>query len=146
MESEAVPLPPKDGKKKHVEQGSLLSSVGKTWHAGKGEGGVREGKKRQEWGWEVSWAFRFGSARGLFADLRVSSTIGSYASLEEEVLPVSEQRKELRRSSASGGAKVLEWLLGRLLYDLGGAHCTFSSFRAALPVLSYSQSRAVKRA
>lgn len=55
MESEAVPLPPKDGKKKHVEQGSLLSTVGKSWHAGKGEGGVREGKKRQEWGWEVSW-------------------------------------------------------------------------------------------
>lgn len=54
LESEAVPLPPKDGKKKHVEQGSLLSTVGKTWHAGKGEGGVREGKKRQEWGWEVS--------------------------------------------------------------------------------------------
>ncbi|ORY90250.1 hypothetical protein BCR35DRAFT_299851 [Leucosporidium creatinivorum] len=53
LEAEAVPLPPKDGKKKHIEQGSLLSTVGKTWHAGKGEGGVREGKKRQEWGWEA---------------------------------------------------------------------------------------------
>ena len=57
MESEPVPLPPKDGRKRNAEDASLLSTVGKTWHAGKGEGGVREGKKRREWGWEVSFAF-----------------------------------------------------------------------------------------
>lgn len=50
QESEPVPLPSKDGKKKEK---SVLSTVGKTWHAGKGEGGVREAKKRREWGWEV---------------------------------------------------------------------------------------------
>mgnify|MGYP001582802703 FL=1 len=51
QESQPVPLPSKDGK---IKESSLLSTVGKTWHAGKGEGGVREGKKRREWGWEVS--------------------------------------------------------------------------------------------
>lgn len=54
MESEPIPLPPKNGKKKDPSQASLLSTVGKTWHAGKGEGGVREARKRSEWGWEVS--------------------------------------------------------------------------------------------
>lgn len=51
VESESVPLPPRDGKKKGEQ--SLLSTVGRSWHAGKGEGGVREAKKRREWGWEV---------------------------------------------------------------------------------------------
>lgn len=50
VDSEPAPLPSKDGK---IKERSLLSTVGKTWHAGKGEGGVREGKKRREWGWEV---------------------------------------------------------------------------------------------
>lgn len=54
QDSEPVPLPSKDGK---IKEFSLLSTVGKTWHAGKGEGGVREGKKRREWGWEVSFFF-----------------------------------------------------------------------------------------
>lgn len=51
VDSEPAPLPPTDGKKREI---SLLSTVGKTWHAGKGEGGVRESKKRREWNWEVS--------------------------------------------------------------------------------------------
>ncbi|KAI5479240.1 aminoacyl-tRNA ligase [Pseudohyphozyma bogoriensis] len=50
QDSEPIPLPDKKGKNK--EQ-SLLSTVGKTWHAGKGEGGVREKKKAREWGWEA---------------------------------------------------------------------------------------------
>lgn len=50
QDSEPVPLPSADGK---IKERSILSTVGKTWHAGKGEGGVREGKKRREWGWEV---------------------------------------------------------------------------------------------
>ncbi|KDE04982.1 hypothetical protein MVLG_04630 [Microbotryum lychnidis-dioicae p1A1 Lamole] len=52
-EPEPIPLPPKNGKKKDANNASVLSSVGKTWHAGRGEGGVREAKKRQEWGWEA---------------------------------------------------------------------------------------------
>ncbi|SCV68613.1 BQ2448_734 [Microbotryum intermedium] len=52
-EPEAIPLPPKNGKKKDASNASVLSSVGKTWHAGRGEGGVREAKKRQEWEWEA---------------------------------------------------------------------------------------------
>ncbi|GAA5855109.1 hypothetical protein JCM8547_002384 [Rhodosporidiobolus lusitaniae] len=51
-EPEPVPLPT-IGKKKNPELGSVLSTVGKTWHAGKGEGGVREGAKRREWNWEA---------------------------------------------------------------------------------------------
>ena len=58
VDSEPAPLPPTDGKKREM---SLLSTVGKTWHAGKGEGGVRESKKRREWNWEV----------GLFVSLLV---------------------------------------------------------------------------
>lgn len=50
-ESAPAPLPSKDGKNKEK---SILSTVGKTWHAGRGEGGVRESAKRREWGWEVS--------------------------------------------------------------------------------------------
>lgn len=51
METESVPLSfNKKGKK---IDSSALSTVGKTWHAGRGEGGTREGKKRQEWGWEA---------------------------------------------------------------------------------------------
>ncbi|GAA6038599.1 hypothetical protein JCM8097_009440 [Rhodosporidiobolus ruineniae] len=49
---EAVPLPAV-GKKKNPALASALSAVGKTWHAGKGEGGVREGAKRREWNWEA---------------------------------------------------------------------------------------------
>lgn len=64
QESQPVPLPSKDGK---IKESSLLSTVGKTWHAGKGEGGVREGKKRREWGWEVSFGF-LGSGSGTKAD------------------------------------------------------------------------------
>jgi ribosome production factor 1 len=51
IDSAPAPLPSIDGK---IKETSLLSTVGKTWHAGKGEGGVREGAKRREWGWEVS--------------------------------------------------------------------------------------------
>ncbi|GAA5989079.1 hypothetical protein JCM11641_002297 [Rhodosporidiobolus odoratus] len=51
-EPEAVPLP-SVGKKKNPELKSQLSTVGKTWHAGKGEGGVREGAKRREWNWDA---------------------------------------------------------------------------------------------
>lgn len=50
---EAVPLPRTKGGKKNKELDSQLGTVGKTWHAGKGEGGVREGAKRREWNWEV---------------------------------------------------------------------------------------------
>lgn len=54
-EPEAVPLPPRNGKKKlSGADASVLSTVGKTWHAGKGQGGVRDGKDRREWNWEVS--------------------------------------------------------------------------------------------
>ncbi|GAA5862405.1 hypothetical protein JCM1840_004170 [Sporobolomyces johnsonii] len=54
-EPEPVPLPTVKGasKKKNPEAQSVLSTVGKTWHAGKGEGGVREGAKRREWNWEA---------------------------------------------------------------------------------------------
>jgi ribosome production factor 1 len=51
-EPEAVPLPTV-GKKKNPELASALSTVGKTWHAGRGEGGVREGAKRREWNWDA---------------------------------------------------------------------------------------------
>ncbi|GAA5827222.1 hypothetical protein JCM11251_001177 [Rhodosporidiobolus azoricus] len=51
-EPEAVPLP-YQGKKKNPELQSALSTVGKTWHAGKGEGGVRESAKRREWNWDA---------------------------------------------------------------------------------------------
>lgn len=50
VDSEPAPRPSGDGK---IKESSLLSTVGKTWHAGKGEGGVRESKKRREWGWEA---------------------------------------------------------------------------------------------
>ncbi|CEQ38761.1 SPOSA6832_00226, partial [Sporobolomyces salmonicolor] len=54
-EPEPVPLPTVKGasKKKNPEAQSALSAVGKTWHAGKGEGGVREGAKRREWNWDA---------------------------------------------------------------------------------------------
>lgn len=52
-EPEAVPLP-MAGKKKNPELTSAIATVGHTWHAGKGEGGVRESAKRREWNWEVS--------------------------------------------------------------------------------------------
>ncbi|GAA5888786.1 hypothetical protein JCM6882_002854 [Rhodosporidiobolus microsporus] len=51
-EPEAVPLP-MQGKKKNPQMQSALSTVGKTWHAGKGEGGVRESAKRREWNWDA---------------------------------------------------------------------------------------------
>ncbi|GAA5898208.1 hypothetical protein JCM8208_000184 [Rhodotorula glutinis] len=51
-EPEEVPLPT-IGKKKNPELQSAIDTVGKTWHAGKGEGGVREGAKRREWNWEA---------------------------------------------------------------------------------------------
>ncbi|KAM0793716.1 hypothetical protein ACM66B_001141 [Microbotryomycetes sp. NB124-2] len=53
-EPSSVPLPPRNGKKKapQAEQ-SALSTVGKTWHPGKGEGGVREDKKTREWEWHA---------------------------------------------------------------------------------------------
>ncbi|KAM0755792.1 Brix-domain-containing protein [Meredithblackwellia eburnea MCA 4105] len=51
-EAETAPLLVTNRKGKKVS-GSALSTVGDTWHAGKGEGGVREAKKRQEWGWEA---------------------------------------------------------------------------------------------
>lgn len=52
QDSEPIPLPAGNGKGQ--KEASILSTVGKTWHAGKGEGGVREARKRSEWGWEVS--------------------------------------------------------------------------------------------
>ncbi|KAK4050433.1 Ribosome production factor 1 [Microbotryomycetes sp. JL201] len=49
-----VPLPPRNGKKQaSAEEQSALSTVGKTWHPGKGEGGVREDKKTREWEWHA---------------------------------------------------------------------------------------------
>ncbi|GJN92179.1 hypothetical protein Rhopal_005209-T1 [Rhodotorula paludigena] len=51
-EPEAVPLPT-IGKKKNKDLESAIETVGKTWHAGKGEGGVRESAKRREWNWEA---------------------------------------------------------------------------------------------
>ncbi|GAA5960284.1 hypothetical protein JCM8115_002571 [Rhodotorula mucilaginosa] len=51
-EPEAVPLP-MAGKKKNPELKSAFDTVGHTWHAGKGEGGVREGAKRREWNWDA---------------------------------------------------------------------------------------------
>ncbi|GAA5899189.1 rRNA-binding ribosome biosynthesis protein RPF1 [Sporobolomyces salmoneus] len=51
-EPEPVPLP-SVGKKKNPELTSALSTVGKTWHAGRGEGGVREAAKRREWNWDA---------------------------------------------------------------------------------------------
>ncbi|BGP21318.1 aminoacyl-tRNA ligase [Rhodotorula toruloides] len=51
-EPEEVPLPT-IGKKKNKELQSALSTVGDTWHAGKGEGGVREGAKKREWEWHA---------------------------------------------------------------------------------------------
>ncbi|POY75337.1 hypothetical protein BMF94_1565 [Rhodotorula taiwanensis] len=51
-EPEAVPLP-MAGKKKNPELTSAIATVGHTWHAGKGEGGVRESAKRREWNWEA---------------------------------------------------------------------------------------------
>ncbi|GAA5877319.1 hypothetical protein JCM16303_006242 [Sporobolomyces ruberrimus] len=57
-EPEAVPLPNLDSKgrnkqPKNPELQSALSTVGKTWHAGRGEGGVREAAKRREWNWDA---------------------------------------------------------------------------------------------
>lgn len=52
-EPESVPLP-MSGKKKNPQLQSAFDTVGHTWHAGKGEGGVRESAKRREWNWEVS--------------------------------------------------------------------------------------------
>lgn len=52
-EPESVPLP-MNGKKKNPQLQSAFDTVGHTWHAGKGEGGVRESAKRREWNWEVS--------------------------------------------------------------------------------------------
>jgi ribosome production factor 1 len=60
-EPEAVPLP-MAGKKKNPELKSAFDTVGHTWHAGKGEGGVREGAKRREWNWDVSRNRRFAAA------------------------------------------------------------------------------------
>ncbi|GAA5980828.1 hypothetical protein JCM10908_003882 [Rhodotorula pacifica] len=51
-EPEPVPLP-MNGKKKNPELKSAIATVGHTWHAGKGEGGVREGAKRREWNWDA---------------------------------------------------------------------------------------------
>ncbi|GAA6049575.1 hypothetical protein JCM3770_000855 [Rhodotorula araucariae] len=51
-EPEEVPLPT-IGKKKNPDLQSAIETVGRTWHAGKGEGGVREGAKRREWNWEA---------------------------------------------------------------------------------------------
>ncbi|GAA5922796.1 rRNA-binding ribosome biosynthesis protein RPF1 [Sporobolomyces koalae] len=52
-EPEPVPLPNANGKKKNPELASALSTVGKTWHAGRGEGGVRDAAKRREWNWDA---------------------------------------------------------------------------------------------
>lgn len=52
-EPEPVPLPNVNGKKKNPELQSALSTVGKTWHAGRGEGGVRDAAKRREWNWDA---------------------------------------------------------------------------------------------
>ncbi|GAA5970550.1 hypothetical protein JCM3765_000804 [Sporobolomyces pararoseus] len=54
-EPEPVPLPNAkgNGKKKNPELQSALSTVGKTWHAGRGEGGVRDAAKRREWNWDA---------------------------------------------------------------------------------------------
>ncbi|GAA6002660.1 hypothetical protein JCM10207_007614 [Rhodosporidiobolus poonsookiae] len=49
---EAVPLP-RVGKKKNPALQSVLGTVGKTWHAGKGEGGIREHEKHREWKWDA---------------------------------------------------------------------------------------------
>ncbi|BGP52526.1 hypothetical protein JCM8202_000405 [Rhodotorula sphaerocarpa] len=51
-EPESVPLP-MSGKKKNPQLQSAFDTVGHTWHAGKGEGGVRESAKRREWNWEA---------------------------------------------------------------------------------------------
>lgn len=56
QEGEAVPKPQVNqrGKVKSGSEGtSLLSSVGKSWHPGKGEGGVRDAAKSREWEWQV---------------------------------------------------------------------------------------------
>ncbi|GAA5852520.1 hypothetical protein JCM3766R1_000823 [Sporobolomyces carnicolor] len=54
-EPEPVPLPNVKGagNKKNPELASALSTVGKTWHAGRGEGGVRDAAKRREWNWDA---------------------------------------------------------------------------------------------
>jgi len=55
QEGEAVPKPQVNqrGKVKSGSEGtSLLSSVGKSWHPGKGEGGVRDAAKSREWEWQ----------------------------------------------------------------------------------------------
>lgn len=94
-EPEPVPLPTvkgQSGKKKNPELQSALSTVGKTWHAGRGEGGVREAAKRREWNWDVSLLSFFSRS---VAQRRARMLIGSFwenagenASLEEEILPL----------------------------------------------------------
>lgn len=73
QDSEPVPLPSKDGK---IKEKSLLSTVGRTWHAGKGEGGVREGKKRREWGWEVSCLIVHSCMKSLLTFLLLQAKMG----------------------------------------------------------------------
>lgn len=68
-EPEAVPLP-MAGKKKNPELKSAFDTVGHTWHAGKGEGGVREGAKRREWNWDVSRFRHFADILHRVTDLR----------------------------------------------------------------------------
>lgn len=86
-EPEAVPLP-MAGKKKNPELKSAFDTVGHTWHAGKGEGGVREGAKRREWNWDVSPFRRPGAILLHIADV-AGTLAGSYASLAAQVLPLS---------------------------------------------------------
>ncbi|GAA6018299.1 hypothetical protein JCM11491_005146 [Sporobolomyces phaffii] len=57
-EPEPVPLPHltskgKNKQPKNPDLASALSTVGKTWHAGRGEGGVRDAAKRREWNWDA---------------------------------------------------------------------------------------------
>ncbi len=113
MESAPAPLPSKDGKKKEA---SVLSTVGKTWHAGRGEGGVREAKKRQEWGWEVSQPLHYMQLRcGTTVLTLVLCCSGSYASQQAQVLLVD-------------GLARCRWRLAR---GVGGGRCGCCSSRCS---------------
>ena len=88
-EPEEVPLPT-IGKKKNPEFQSAIDTVGKTWHAGKGEGGVREGAKRREWNWEVRRApFPVLLESSWLTSLPLSPRAGQDAGLAAQVLPLS---------------------------------------------------------
>lgn len=95
-EPEEVPLPTV-GKKKNPALQSAIETVGKTWHAGKGEGGVREGAKRREWNWEVS-------RRLLWALVGLFLLLGS-PSLTTSLLTLSPHRPRCRSRGASSSSE-----------------------------------------